>query len=89
MVDLDGPLHEEYESDGLLVLFRCAECGITSLSLGGLHGHIEKHRGYTRFGIKIPFTKTSMGNFSELMKRTEVLLVEETTEISLEEVEGL
>lgn len=82
-------LHEEYESDDSLVLFRCTECGYTSLSLGGTHGHIEKHRGYTRFNIGIPFTKTSPGNFGELMKRTEVLLVEETSEIDLEEVEGL
>jgi len=89
MVNLADALHEEYESDGDLVLFRCTECGYTSLSLGGTHGHIERHRGYTRFGIKIPFTKTAMGNFSELMKRTEVLLVEETSQISLQEVEGL
>jgi len=89
MVSLADALHEEYESDGGLVLFRCTECGYTSLSLGGTHGHIEQHRGYTRFNIGIPFTKTAMGNFSELMKRTEVLLVEETSEIELEEVEGL
>jgi len=82
-------LHEEYEADGDLVLFRCTECGYTTLSLGGLHGHIEGHRGYTRLNIGIPFTKTAMGNVDELMKRTEVLRVDETEAISLDRVEGL
>lgn len=82
-------LHEEYESDGQLVLFRCRECGQTDLSLGSLHAHIEGHRGYTRFGIQLPLTKTSWGNGAELMKRTEVLRVDETSTISLAEVEGL
>ena len=82
-------LHKEYESAGALVLFRCTECGQTSLSLGSLHAHVEGHRGYTRFGIQVPLTKTSMGRFDELMRRTEVLRVEETSVISLEDVEGL
>ena len=82
-------IHEEYESDGGLVLFRCTECEFTSMSLGLLHAHVEGHRGYTRFGIQVPFTKTSMGRFDELMRRTEVLRVEETSVISLEDVEGL
>lgn len=82
-------LHEQYESDGGLVVFRCKECGHISLSLGGLHGHAEKHRGYTPLNISIPFTKTSMGKFDELMKLTEVLRVDETTQISLNEVSGL
>lgn len=86
MVDL---LHEEYESDGDLVLFRCRECGYTSLSLGAAHGHIEKHRGYTRFNIQIPFTKTSMANVDRLMDYTAVLRVTDTEEIELQEVEGL
>lgn len=81
--------HEEYQSDGLLVLFRCTECGYTSMSLGWLHAHCETHRGYTRFNIQIPFTRTSMGDFDRLMEYTEVLRVEDTTEISLTEVEGL
>jgi len=81
--------HEEYYSDGDLVLFRCRECGHTSMSLGGIHGHIEKHRGYTRLGIQIPFTKTAIGNADELMNRTEVLRVTDTVETTLEEVEGL
>jgi hypothetical protein len=82
-------LHEQYESDGDPVLFRCTECGYISLSLGGLHGHIESHRGYTRFNIPIPFTKTSPGNVDRLMEYTEILRVEETEEIVLDEVEGL
>lgn len=82
-------LHEEYEADGQLVLFRCTECGQTDLSLGSLHAHIEAHRGYTRFGIQLPFTKTSVGNVPELMRRTEVLRVDETSTISLADVEGL
>jgi hypothetical protein len=81
--------HEEYETDGKLVVFRCLECGFTSLSIGTIHAHVERHRGYTRFNIQIPFTKTSMANFDGLMEKTEVLRVDETTEVPLEEVEGL
>lgn len=84
-----GFFHEQYTSDGDLVLFRCKECGYVSMSIGSIHAHIEKHRGYTRFGIQLPFTKTAMGNHEELNKRTEVLRVDEATEIELEEVEGL
>lgn len=85
-----GLLHEQYESNGKIVLFRCKECGYSTLSLGGLHAHCEKHRdGYTRFDIPVPFTKTAMGNVDELMGLTEVVRVEETTTISLDEVEGL
>ena len=80
--------HEEYESDGALVLFRCTECGYMSMSLGLFHAHCEQHRGYTRFGIQVPFTKTSPGRFEGLMELTEVLRVEETSTISLEDVEG-
>lgn len=86
---LDGLLHEQYHSDGDLVVFRCSECGYASLSLGGLHGHIERHRGYTRFNIQVPFTRTSMANVPRLMEYTEVLRVSEAQEISIEEVEGL
>lgn len=82
-------LHEQYEADGDLVLFRCSECGYTSLSLGGAHGHIEKHRGYTRFNIQIPFTKTSMANVDRLMEYTEIVRVTDTEEITLDQVEGL
>lgn len=82
-------LHEEYESDGSTVLFRCTECGYTSLSLGSLHAHVERHRGYTRFNIQLPFTKTAMANADRLMECTEVLRVTETEAISLDAVEGL
>jgi len=88
-MNLFDRFHEEYESDGQLVLFRCSECGQTSLGLGSLHAHIETHRGYTRWNIQVPFTKTAMADGDELMKRTEVLRVEETTEIGLNEVEEL
>jgi len=82
-------LHEEYTADGGLVLFRCSECGQTYLSLGSCHAHIEGHRGYTRLGVQVPFTKTAPGRFEELMTRTEVLRVEATSEVPLAEVEGL
>lgn len=82
-------IHEQYESDGGLVLFRCSECGFTSLSLGSTHAHIEGHRGYTRFNIQILLTKTSMANVDELMKRTEIVRVTDTEDIELQEVEGL
>lgn len=86
---LERLLHEQYKADGDLVLFRCTECGYVSLSLGWLHGHIEGHRGYTRFGIQVPFTKTAMADVDELMDRTKVLRVEDTSEVTLDEVEGL
>jgi len=82
-------LHEQYESNGKLVIFECTECEYKSMSLGDLHAHIEKHRGYTRFNIPIPFTKTSPGKFNELMKRTKVTRVLKTRQINLEQVEGL
>lgn len=85
-----GILHEQYETaDGDLVLFRCAECDYVSMSLGGLHGHIEKHRGYTRFNIQVPFTRTAPANVDELMERTEVLRVDDTTAITLDAVDDL
>lgn len=81
--------HEQYRSDGDLVLFRCRGCDHVFLTLGALHGHAEMHRGYTRFGIQIPFTKTAPARVDELMKFTEIVRVGETEEVSLEEVEGL
>ena len=86
---LEQLLHEQYDSNGRPVLFECRECGYRSQSLGSVHGHIESHRGYTRFGIQVPFTKTSMANVDELMKRTKVLRVTDTEEIDLESVDGL
>jgi len=82
-------LHEEYTADGGVVLFRCTECGQTYLSLGSCHAHVEGHRGYTRLGIQVPLTRTSPGDFDELMKRTEVLRVEATSEVPLGMVEEL
>jgi len=82
-------LHEQYESDGQLVIFRCRECGHVDLSLGRLHAHAETHRGFTRFNIQVPLTKTSAGNFVQLMEYTEVLRIDELSEISLDDVEGL
>ena len=81
--------HEQYESDGDLVVFRCRECGYTSLSLGATHAHIERHRGYTRFNIQLPLTHTSRGNVEQLMDYTDVLRVTDTDAITLAEVEGL
>jgi len=82
--------HEQYETeDGDLVLFQCTECDYASMSLGSTHAHIEGHRGYTRFNIQIPFTKTAMANADELWKRTEVVRVRDTEEIGLQEVVGL
>jgi len=72
---LDRLLHEQYDADGDLVLFGCTECDYVSMSLGGLHAHAETHRGYTRFGIQIPLTKTAMANVDELMELTEVVRV--------------
>jgi hypothetical protein len=81
--------HEEHENDGALVVFRCRECGQHSLSLGSLHAHIEGHRGYTRLGIQVPFTQTSPGDFDRLMEYTDVLRVDNMSEMPLAEVEGL
>jgi len=82
-------LHEQYESEDGLVLFECSECGFVSLSLGTTHAHVETHRGYTRWNIQIPFTRTAMANVDELMRLTNVLRVTDTEEISLGKVEGL
>jgi len=82
-------MHEEYKNDGALVVFRCTKCGMHSLSLGSLHAHIEGHRGYTRLGIQVPFTKTSPGRFDELMESTEVLRADNLSEMPLAEVDGL
>jgi len=80
-------LHEQYESDGKTVLFGCTECDYVSLSLGSTHAHIENHRGYTRFGIQLPFTKTAVANVSELMEKTKILRVNDVEEIDISEVQ--
>ena len=64
-----------------IVLYRCSECGETSLNLGTLHAHAETHRGWR--GFQWPW---NMGDFGELMEYTEVLVVETVREVELEEV---
>jgi len=86
---IESLLHKQYHTDGDLVLFRCTECGFTSLSLGRLHSHAEKHRGFTRFGIQIPFTAKAPARVDKLMKLTEVIRVTNTEKISRQEVDGL
>jgi hypothetical protein len=81
--------HEQYESGGDLILFRCSKCGYTSLSLGRTHAHIETHRGYTRFNIQIPFTATAFANVDRLMEYTDVLRVTDTEAVALADVDGL
>lgn len=86
---LEDLLHVEHYAEDDLVLFRCTECGIIKMSLGELHGHCEKHRGYTRFNIPVPLTKEAPANVDELMKLTEVLRVTDTEKTTLEEVDTL
>ncbi|AGB38062.1 hypothetical protein [Natronococcus occultus] len=76
-------------NDSNTVLFRCTECDHTTTDVASLHAHCEKHRGYTRFGIQIPFTRTSAGDFNALMEYTDVLRVEDTTKISLKDIDRL
>lgn len=84
-----GLLHEEYEADGDTVLFRCRECGYTSLSLGGLHAHCEKHRavGFGPFKLIVPPWR--LGDFDALMDLTDVVRVSDETRIQLDDVEQL
>lgn len=79
-------LHSEYHThDGDLVLFRCTECGYTTMSIGGLHAHVEQHWPlYRRILFFLPWPGGE--NWS---KYTEVLAVGNTEEIDLTEVEGL
>lgn len=86
---IEKKLHEQYDAAGKPVLFECRECGYRSQSLGALHGHIEQHRGYTRLNMQLPFTKTSPAKADRLMDFTRVLRVDDTTEITLDEVDGL
>jgi len=79
-----GLLHEQHESGDSTVLFRCTECDYTSLSLGQLHAHAEKHRGW--FGLQLPWR---VGDFDALMEYTEVLRVESASEIPLTQVNDL
>ena len=52
-----------------LTLYRCTECGKLSVSLGWLHGHIEKHRPL--------WLSWRTGRQAFLRDRTEVLTVTE------------
>lgn len=65
-----------------LVIYRCAECGKTSVSLGWLHAHVEKHRGF--FGLQLPWR---MGDADALMEMTEVLRVDDYSKVSIDEVD--
>lgn len=69
------------DSSDELVIYRCTECGKTSVSLGWLHAHCEQHRGL--FGIPFPWL---MGDFDALMEMTEVLRVEDYSSVGLDEV---
>lgn len=51
-------------------LYRCTECGKTSVSIGWLHAHIERHRGL--FGLQWPWR---VGDYEALMEMTEVIRV--------------
>lgn len=78
-------LHEQYETaDGRPVLFECTECGYRSQSLGSLHAHIERHRGW--FGFQLPWR---YGDVDALMDRTEIVAIEDTETVNVAEVEGL
>lgn len=73
------------DTDRELVLYRCTECGKTSVSVGWLHAHIEKHVGFGPFNI-IPDPRKH-ANFNALMEHTEVLRVDEYSVVDIEEVE--
>jgi hypothetical protein len=78
--------HSESGDGEELLIFRCSECGKTSVSLGWLHGnHIQKHHGWGPWNI-IPNPRT-FGNFDAHMEYTEILRVEGYSEVSLEEVD--
>lgn len=80
--------HEQYESSGNLVVFRCTECGYTSMSLGSLHAHVEGH--WSTLGwFKWHTYQWLKPDENKWMDFTEVLRVDETTEIVLDDVEGL
>ena len=53
--------------DSDIEIYRCTECGKISVSLGWLHGHIEKHRPIWKFW--------KVGEPAFLDERTEILSV--------------
>lgn len=77
-------LHEEYEADGDLVVFRCTECGEHYLSIGSMHAHANGHLGI--LGALYHHLPVVGDPFSPAMERTEVLRVTETEPIALQEV---
>ena len=50
-------------------IYRCTECGKLSVSVGWLHGHIEKHRPLWKFW--------KIGSTDDLQERTEIITIEE------------
>jgi len=56
-----------------LVIYRCTQCGKLSVSLGWLHGHIEKHQGFGPFNL-IPDPR-KMANPDALNEKTEAIRV--------------
>jgi transcription initiation factor TFIIIB Brf1 subunit/transcription initiation factor TFIIB len=64
----------EFGDTETVELYRCTECGKLSVSLGYLHGHAEKHRGWGPFGL-LPAIS---GDADALMEYTEVLEAEIT-----------
>lgn len=58
-------------------IYRCTECGAHSLSIGKLHAHIERHRGF--LGLQLPWR---VGDADELMEMTEIVVVEESETFS-------
>ncbi len=67
-----------------LVVYRCTECGHQSLSLGSLHGHAERHRGW--HGLQWPW---NWGDADALMDYTQVLHVTDYTEYRLDSTDEL
>lgn len=59
--------------DAHFELYRCTECGKLSVSLGWIHGHIEKHQGIGPFNLIPDPRKTA--NPDALMMKTEVIQV--------------
>ena len=78
-------LHEQYQTqDGRPVIFECTECGYRSQSLGSLHAHAERHRGW--HGWQLPWR---YGDVEALMELTEVVAIEDSETVDLAEVDGL
>ncbi|ELZ47883.1 hypothetical protein C464_08175 [Halorubrum coriense DSM 10284] len=78
---------ELFEPHDELQIYRCRQCDHISTNIGSLHAHCERHRGYTRFNIQVPFTDTSVGDFDRLMEYTDVMDEEQMEQIDLSEVE--